>query len=116
MTLTIVEPGSDVCVGQISVHHVDWEHRRAELGIWLAPQARGRGLGAGRAAPGAEWLLRDLGFERVQMLTEPDNEPLLRAAEAAGFQREGLLRGFRREPGARTDASCSSLVRRDLQG
>src|SRR5690348_7570742 len=44
LTLTITEAGSDDCVGEIRVHNLDWMHRRGELGMWLAPQVRGRGL------------------------------------------------------------------------
>ncbi len=41
---------------------------------------------------------------------------MLRAAAAAGFQREGVLRGFLREQGARVDVAVLSLVQRDLAG
>src|SRR5258708_40066768 len=44
MTLTIVGSGSDVCLGQVNVHHVNWDNARAELGVWVAPRARDRGL------------------------------------------------------------------------
>src|SRR5206468_3023892 len=116
MTLTITAPGSDVCVGQINVHHADWENARVELGLWLAPQARGRGLAAAALRVVARWLLREAGFERVQLLTETGNDRLVRAAEAAGFQREGVLRGFLREQRSRVDVVALSLVRRDLSG
>jgi RimJ/RimL family protein N-acetyltransferase len=115
LTMTIVGTGSDVCVGQINVHHVDWDNARVELGVWVAPQTRGRGLASSALRLVARWLLIELGFERVQLLTEPDNRRLLSAAEAAGFQREGLLRGFLLERGARVDVVVLSLVRRDLQ-
>src|SRR5207237_6406332 len=42
--LTILEPGSDVCRGRVGIERLEWKHRRAELGIWVAPQLRGRGL------------------------------------------------------------------------
>ena len=60
-TLTILEPGSDACRGQIRVYPVDWDQSRAEVGIWLAPQIRGHGLGrsaltlAGAVAPRTLW-------------------------------------------------------------
>jgi [ribosomal protein S5]-alanine N-acetyltransferase len=114
--LTIVAAGADVCLGRVNVHHVNWEHARAELGIWVAPGARGRGLARTALRLVAAWLLQDLGFHRVQLLTDPSNEPLIRAAAGAGFQREGLLRGFQRERGARVDVVVLSLVRADLTG
>ena len=116
MALTIAELDDDTCRGQIYVQHLDWENARAELGIWVAPARRGRGLGSGALGLTATWLLRDCGFERVQVLTETGNEPMLAAARAAGFSFEGVLRGYLRKHGARIDTAALSLVSRDLAG
>src|SRR5436309_1329388 len=64
MTLTIVAVGDDdgVCLGQVNVHQVDWEHARLELGIWVVPQARGRGFGRKALRLLARWLLEELDF------------------------------------------------------
>ena len=113
-TLTILEPGSDVCRGQIYVHHIDWEHARAELGIWLVPQARGRGLGRAALRLVAAWLSHDSGFQRVDILTAPDNLAMVRSAEAAGFLFEGVLRRYMRERGTRIDAAVLSILPSDL--
>ncbi len=113
-TLTIVEPGSDLCLGQVIVHTVQWDHAWAELGIWLAPQARGRGLGRHALRLAAGWLLATCGLGRVQLLADPGNAALLRSAQAAGFQFEGVLRGYRRERGVRVDCAVLSLVRGDV--
>jgi RimJ/RimL family protein N-acetyltransferase len=115
LTLTIVEPGDDTCRGQIYVHQVDWDNARAELAVWVSPQRRGRRLARRGLALAAEWLLRECGLERVQVLTEPDNESMIRAAKGAGFSNEGLLRGYMRDRGERIDAAVLSLVRGDLR-
>jgi RimJ/RimL family protein N-acetyltransferase len=114
VALTIVQPGADECVGQIRVHTIDWTHARAELGVWLAPQVRGQGLAARALRLAARWLFDRCGLERLQMMTEPDNEPMLRAARAAGFVHEGVLRGYTRERGARFDCAILSLLRTDI--
>jgi RimJ/RimL family protein N-acetyltransferase len=125
VSLTITESGDDTCLGQIDVHRVDWEHARAELGVWVAPAHRGRGLARRALVLAGPWLLFEAGLERVHLLTQPDNEPMRRAAQAAGFQFEGVLRGYfrafeglprRRQRGrdARVDIAVLSLVRRDL--
>jgi RimJ/RimL family protein N-acetyltransferase len=115
VSVTILEPGSDVCRGQINVHHVDWEHARAELGIWLAPQVRGNGMARGALRLVSEWLLKTCQLERVEILTEPDNTPMLRAATAAGFTLEGVLRAYLRERGQRVDAAILSRLPGDLE-
>lgn len=112
---TILAPGSDVCRGQLNVHHVDWENARGELGIWLAPGARGLGLASGALRLLGEWLMRECGFERLELVTEPDNEPMLRAAAAAGFVYEGVLRSYLLERGQRIDAAFLSLLPKDLE-
>lgn len=113
--LTILASNSDVCRGQLSVHGVDWDHARAELGIWLVPQLRGRGIATKSLRVASRWLLRPCGLERLQILTEPDNGPMIGAAQAAGFTYEGVLRGYTRERGERADNAVLSLVRSDLE-
>lgn len=113
---TILAPSSEVCQGQVNVHHVDWENARAELGIWLSPQSRGMGLASNALRLLAEWLLRCSGLERLELLTEPDNEPMLRAARAARFVHEGVLRAYLLERGRRIDVAILSLLPVDLDG
>src|SRR5436305_6001154 len=74
LCLTIVEGGDDTCVGQIDAHRVDWENARAELGVWVAPRSRGRGLGRRALGLAGRWLLVAAGLERVELLTQPDNQ------------------------------------------
>lgn len=114
MWLAIVPLDSDECCGQVDVHAVEWDHLRAEVGIWVAPGRRRQGVGGDALAVAARWLLRACGLERVQLITEPDNTAMIRAARAAGFAEEGILRGYVRERGRRVDVVMMSLVRRDL--
>lgn len=107
--LTVIEPGSDECRGRISVHSIDWDSGRAELGMWLAPQARGRGLAPGALRLAAGWLFDNCNLERVELLTEPDNQPMLRAARAAGFSEQGMKRR------SEVDMIVMSLRRDELQ-
>lgn len=116
LALTILDQGDDTCRGQIEVHNVDWDSARADLGIWVAPQRRGTGIGTRALTLASRWLLQDGGLQRVQLLTEPDNEPMIRCAQAAGFCCEGILRGYTRDHGRRVDNAVFSLVVRDLAG
>jgi RimJ/RimL family protein N-acetyltransferase len=110
LTLTILETGSDVCRGQIQVDEVDWDNQRAQLAIWLVPQVRGRGLGSAALALGSRWLLQACELERVQLITAPDNEPMIRTARASGYEHEGVLRGYVKLRGQRADAAILSLL------
>jgi RimJ/RimL family protein N-acetyltransferase len=112
--LTILRPGSDQCLGQLDVHHVDWEHRRAEIVIWVAPGERGHGLARGALELAGAWLLKACQLMRVELLAEPDNQPMIATAEGAGFVSEGILRAYLRERGQRVDVMIMSLIPANL--
>jgi len=85
LRLTVVAPEDPTCRGQLAVHHVDWPVRSAELGLWLAPQARGQGWAARALRLAAGWLFGACGLDRLTLLTDATNQPMIRAAESAGF-------------------------------
>ncbi|MGI8411527.1 MAG: GNAT family N-acetyltransferase [Solirubrobacteraceae bacterium] len=122
LTLTIVDPDTEECWGQIDVHPLDWDHGRAQLRAWVAPRARNQGLARRALRLTAGWLLGLDGLQRVQLIVDSGNASMVRCARAAGFHHEGLLRGYWREPGrarrrvgARLDAAIMSLLPGDLQ-
>ncbi|HWF34223.1 MAG TPA: GNAT family protein [Solirubrobacteraceae bacterium] len=116
VTLTILEPGSDDCRGQIEADRFDWEHAHANLAVWLVPDARGRRLAPRALALAAEWLIEAAGLVRVQLMAPPENEAVIRAALGAGFTREGVLRAHARAGGGRVDLAVLSRIASDASG
>jgi RimJ/RimL family protein N-acetyltransferase len=79
-------------LGSISVHRIDRNQDDGEIGYWIAPAARGRGL-AGQAAEAAcRWAFSDLGLHRIQLFHAVENVASARVAEKARFTCEGRLR------------------------
>lgn len=89
-------------LGAVLLFHADWDRAVVEVGFWLLPAARGRGIAARALRLAFAWA-RQLGFERVYGQTDVANVPAQRALEAAGFTREGVLRGFAPHPEGRRD-------------
>jgi RimJ/RimL family protein N-acetyltransferase len=112
---TILEPGSDICRGQLDIHRVEWDDLRAEAGIWVAPAFRGRGLAPAALRVTGGWLFDACGLARLELLTEPDNLAMIAAAQAAGFVHEGILRAYVNERDRRLDLAILSLLPIDLQ-
>ncbi|GAA2987062.1 GNAT family N-acetyltransferase [Streptomyces fulvorobeus] len=90
-------------VGSIGLWLRDLPEGRASIGYWLVAGARGRKVAGAALRTVSTWALHDLRIPRVQLLVEPWNTPSVRTAEAAGFRREGLLRGWQQIGGRRRD-------------
>jgi len=103
LELAVVSAGLDEVDGSIGLVHLVPEHGRGEVGYWIAPWARRRGLATRAVRLLSAWALTELGLGRLELLTHTDNEVSGRVAVAAGFRREGVLRGYRVMRGRRVD-------------
>jgi RimJ/RimL family protein N-acetyltransferase len=56
----IADAGDDSFLGALMIHSCDWRHRRAEVGFWVVPWARGRGVLSAALALFLDWAFGDL--------------------------------------------------------
>lgn len=84
---------------------------RATAGYAIAPAARGRGRAAQALAAITSfgWSLAQL--YRIELYIEPWNVASIRTAEAAGYEREGLLRSHQEIGGRRADMLLYASIR-----
>lgn len=81
----------------------DWSNADvAQIGYWLAPAARGRGLATRAAILLTRWLFQ-LGAARVFMTIVAGNEASVAVARRAGFAYEGTMRSHGAWNGDRCD-------------
>jgi RimJ/RimL family protein N-acetyltransferase len=85
-----------------------------QIGYWIRREARGQGVATRALGTISKWAFDTLALARLQLITEPENQASQRAAEKAGFQREGLLRAFAELKGHRPDFYMYSLLPGDL--
>ncbi|GAA5191559.1 GNAT family protein [Rugosimonospora acidiphila] len=84
------------------------------IGIALAPEARGHGHGVRAQRLLVEYLFAHTPVNRVEAITEVDNLAEQRSLERAGFTREGVLRGYGFRDGQWRDGVVYAVVRADL--
>jgi RimJ/RimL family protein N-acetyltransferase len=114
LSLAIADRRSSVLLGTVGLAPVNLHQRKAEIGYWVAAEARGRSVGTRAVRLLSQWALGELGLQRLELLANPANEPSQRLALRAGFTREGLLRGYRRRKGRREDFVMFSLLPGDV--
>ncbi len=114
--LVVTEDG--VSVGDVSWHTVSYGansgSRALNIGISLAPSARGRGIGSIAQRRLAEHLFATTDIARVEASTDVENVAEQRSLEKAGFHREGVLRSAQARADGRHDIVGYSFLRSDL--
>ncbi|TMR10385.1 GNAT family N-acetyltransferase [Nonomuraea turkmeniaca] len=101
---------SGALVGGVVYRSFDTAHRVCEIGVWLAPEARGRGLVTAAARVLIDWALKVRGMARVEWLCDPRNQPSIATAKRLGFVHEGTHRKAFSINGEHRDAQVWAIV------
>lgn len=106
----IADLASDEALGHVGLWPREQPSGRASIGYWVAARHRGRGIARRALQMVTTWGLTLPGISRLELYIEPWNEPSWRVAEAVGFQREGLLRGWQPVGDERRDTFMYALL------
>jgi RimJ/RimL family protein N-acetyltransferase len=109
--LVLAARQGDQLAGCIDAKRVDWRARTAELGYWTTAAHRGRGVMTAAVGRFSDWLLDELGFERIELRIATENTGSRRVAEKAGFEFEGVARNAGFTDSGRVDLAIHSRIR-----
>ncbi|WP_339121200.1 GNAT family N-acetyltransferase [Pseudonocardia sp. D17] len=110
----IADSDTDEPLGQIGLWFLGVGPGRARIGYWVLARNRRRGLATRALQTLSPWALTLPEVERLELYVEPWNKGSWRAAETAGFHREGLMRGWEVVGTERRDMYMYSLLRSDV--
>ena len=97
-------------VGVVMLFSFDTTNATCEMGVWLAPQAQGRGLVTQACRYVLDWAIRVRGMKRVQWTHSPANVRSRAVAGRLGMTHEGVLRSAWTLGGVRTDNVVWSVL------
>jgi RimJ/RimL family protein N-acetyltransferase len=109
LALAAVDAATGEVIGGATLHHLDAERKIVEIGYFVLPHARGRGIAKTIARMLAEHAFT-LGIERVAAYVNVGNVASERVVEGAGFTREGVVRSMPKPDGRRVDKTLYSLL------
>ena len=78
--------------GRISITHVNYRHSKAEYGIVIHPDYRGRNIAFRASQLLINYVFKELPIRKLSLQAFADNNIAIRLYEKLGFSREGLLK------------------------
>ncbi len=114
--LAVCDAATDEFLGAVMLLRVERELGRCELGYWLTPKARGRGMIDAALTLTLDWVFGELELLRVEIATTAQNTRSQAVALRHGFVREALQRERDIERGVRVDVIQFGLLREEHAG
>lgn len=108
-----VEDVSAAIVGRVSLAQIDDDYHVAEVGYWVLPNGRRRGIATTSVSAVVAWACGEGGFGRLEIEHELENVASCRVAEACGFVLEGVKRGGIVVRGSRADVHLHGRLATD---
>ncbi len=91
-TWAVCDSVSGEAIGYVSLHNLNAAQSSGEVGYWVLPEARGRGVASAAVRAAAGYGFGALGLHRIELFHAVDNPDSCRVAERAGFGYEGTSR------------------------
>lgn len=102
-------------LGGVGLNCINHFNEWANLGYWVRTSAAGQGNATAAVRLLAPWGLKEMAFQRLEILVATGNGASQRVAEQAGAVREGTLRNRILVHGRSWDAVMYSIIPSDLE-
>lgn len=79
-------------VGCISIHDINWNHKKTSIGYWIGKQFQGLGLMTTACKYLTEYAFSELMLNRIEINACMENSSSRRVAERLGYKHEGTIR------------------------
>ncbi|MFF5360975.1 GNAT family N-acetyltransferase [Streptomyces scabiei] len=93
VSFRVADARSGATLGQVGLSGIDMSLRRAVVGYWVLPEARGRRVATRALDLAARWTFTDFGIHRLELDHVVGHAASCRVAELCGFPYEGTMRG-----------------------
>ena len=100
--------------GVIDIKRAEWISKKCEIGYWSSPWARGKGVMTTALLMLSDWIIQEIGFQRIEVTAAPENLASQRVASKAGYVREGIARNAGYTNSGRCDLIIFSKIPNDF--
>lgn len=103
-------------IGNIGLHNIDKENRRASLGIVIGEKQKwGMGYGSKALMTALKYAFRELGLHKVSLRVFQNNERAIKSYSRCGFKKEGVEREQVFKDGKFHDLFIMSILDREYE-
>jgi ribosomal-protein-alanine N-acetyltransferase len=111
-----VRPDGEALAGIVSLHQIDRDRLRAELGYWIGVPWWGKGYATEAARAVVRYGFDELGLHKIHAHYMTRNPASGKVLERIGMRQEGLLRDEVRKWGRFEDVVVCGVLRTDARG
>ena len=103
--------------GVVDIIRIDEDAKVGEIGYWMAKRAQGKGYMT-KAVLLLEKTAFKMGFNRMEIKNEPQNQKSVNVAQRAGYHLDGVMRQDRWNPYYKrlADTNIWSKLKNDMKG
>ncbi|MBL1409356.1 GNAT family N-acetyltransferase [Sphingobacterium faecale] len=104
---------NNTLIGRIGIHQIDRTNDNASIGYWLVEKEQGNGIITKATEMILKIAFKDLGFQRIEILTATKNKRSSAIPLRLGFVHEGVLRQMEKHGNTYFDLNIFSLLKQE---